>query len=118
MAVASSIFIFGLTFVESTIYVVVIESFPTAVRYDFFSFRNRKAFSSVSFASKMVKLIRVISNQVRSGRVGSVQGSVLGPLLWMVYDNLLRLKIPGVTQIGFADDPVLIVIAETQNTLE
>ncbi|XP_063906166.1 uncharacterized protein LOC135124873 [Zophobas morio] len=32
MAVASSIFIFGLTFVESTIYVVVIESFPTAVR--------------------------------------------------------------------------------------
>ena len=40
-------------------------------------------------------------------------------MLWIVfYDDLLRFKIPGVTQVGFADDLVLSVEAETQNTPE
>ena len=50
---------------------------------------------------------------------GVLQGSVLGLLLWnIMYDGLLRLKLPrAVTPVAFADDITIVIVAKHPDEL-
>lgn len=75
-------------------------------------------------------LIKIISSYLEERRLhltsqqidmsaGVPQGSILGPLLWIIYyDSILKTPMPhGVTLLGYADDTAIVVKAKTEDLL-